>query len=89
MIMRKKRLENLKNLVRMTHESLSLNELFPRFIAAMIAEGVSEKTIENDHQQLLPLPSSNAGRRVLFHRDFARGFDLSKHFPEGVLSTSN
>lgn len=34
----------------MTDERLSFNELFPRFVAAKIAEGVSEKTVRGYHQ---------------------------------------
>ena len=45
--MRKKHFENPKKLIAMRSESLSLNELFPRFVAAKIAEGVSDKTVES------------------------------------------
>ena len=31
-------------------QSLSFNELFPRIVAAKIAEGVSEKTVDTYHQ---------------------------------------
>ena len=34
----------------MNSNSLSFNELFPRFVAAKIAEGVSEKTVDTYHQ---------------------------------------
>ena len=34
----------------MNSKSLSFNELFPRFVAAKIAEGVSEKTVHTYHQ---------------------------------------
>ena len=34
----------------MRAELLSFNELFPWFVAAKTAEGVSEKTVENYHQ---------------------------------------
>jgi len=34
----------------MSSNSLSFNELFPRFVAAKIAEGVSEKTVDTYHQ---------------------------------------
>ena len=43
--MRKKSFENRKNRIEMKREFLSLNELFPRFVAAKTAEGVSESTI--------------------------------------------
>lgn len=36
--------------IRMTDERLSFNELFPRFVAVKIAEGVSEKTVRGYHQ---------------------------------------
>lgn len=39
-----------RNRIEMKAEALSLNELFPRFVAAKVAEGVSEKTVENYHQ---------------------------------------
>lgn len=48
--MKKKGFENGKNRIEMSSESLSLNELFPRFVAAKIAEGVSEKTVDTYHQ---------------------------------------
>ena len=44
--MEKKGVENSKNRIEMRGESLSFNELFPRFVAAKTAEGVSEKTVE-------------------------------------------
>ena len=34
----------------MSSNSLSFNELFPRFVAAKTAEGVSEKTVDTYHQ---------------------------------------
>lgn len=34
----------------MVSDSLSFNELFPRFVAAKTAEGVSEKTVDNYQQ---------------------------------------
>ena len=43
----KKHFESPKKLIEMRSESLSLNELFPRFVAAKIAEGVSDKTVES------------------------------------------
>lgn len=39
-----------KKPIRMTAERLSFNELFPRFVAAKIAEGVSEKTVRVYYQ---------------------------------------
>lgn len=48
--MEKKHVKTRKNRIEMSSESLSFNELFPRFVAAKTAEGVSEKTIENYHQ---------------------------------------
>ena len=39
-----------RNRIEMRSEDLSLNELFPRFVAAKVAEGVSEKTVKNYHQ---------------------------------------
>lgn len=39
-----------KNRIEMNSNSLSFNELFPRFVAAKIAEGVSEKTVDTYHQ---------------------------------------
>ena len=48
--MKKNRVENRKNRIEMNSESLSFNELFPRFVAAKIAEGVSEQTVDNYHQ---------------------------------------
>ena len=48
--MEKKLTKPKKNRIEMSSESLSFNELFPRFVAAKTAEGVSEKTIENYHQ---------------------------------------
>ena len=44
--MKKKSVENSKNRIEMRDENLSFNELFPRFVAAKVAEGVSEKTVE-------------------------------------------
>ena len=48
--MKKKSFENRKNRIEMNSNSLSFNELFPRFVAAKIAEGVSEKTVDTYHQ---------------------------------------
>ena len=48
--MKKKGFENRKNHSEMGSESLSFNELFPRFVAAKTAEGVSEKTVDTYHQ---------------------------------------
>ena len=48
--MKKKGIENKKNHIEMSNESLSFNELFPRFVAPKIAEGVSENTVDNYHQ---------------------------------------
>ena len=48
--MKKKGFENKKNRIEMSSESFSFNELFPRFVAAKIAEGVSEKTVDTYHQ---------------------------------------
>ena len=48
--MRKKGFESRKNRIEMRAESLSFNELFPRFVAAKVAQGVSNKTVENYHQ---------------------------------------
>ena len=43
--MRKNRIENPINRIGIKNESLSLNELFPRFAAVKTAEGVSEKSV--------------------------------------------
>lgn len=48
--MKKKGYENRKNRIEMNSNSLSFNELFSRFVAAKIAEGVSEKTVDTYHQ---------------------------------------
>ena len=48
--MMKKSVENGKKPIEMRNEDLSLNELFPRFVAAKTAEGVSEGTVKNYHQ---------------------------------------
>jgi len=48
--MKKKSFESRKNRIEMNSNSLSFNELFPRFVAAKIAEGVSEKTVDTYHQ---------------------------------------
>ena len=36
----------------MTAERLSMNDVFPRFVSAKIAEGVSDKTVKMYHQHL-------------------------------------
>ena len=46
----KKSVENGKKPIEMRSEDLSLNELFPQFVAAKTAEGVSEGTVKNYHQ---------------------------------------
>lgn len=51
--MRKKSVENGKKPIEMRREALSLNELFPRFVAAKIAEGVSDKTVESYYNHWL------------------------------------
>ena len=48
--MKKKSFQNRKNRIEMKNEFLSLNELFPRFVAAKAAEGVSESTISTYHK---------------------------------------
>ena len=51
--MRKKSGENGKKPIEMRREALSLNELFPRFVAAKTAEGVSEGTVTTYYKHWL------------------------------------
>ena len=64
--MRKKHFESPKKLIEMRSESLSLNELFPRFVAAKIAEGVSDKTVESNY---------NHWKCIGKHLDLDRAFE--------------
>ena len=41
-----------KKPIMMTAERLSMNDVFPRFVSAKIAEGVSDKTVKMYHQHL-------------------------------------
>lgn len=41
-----------KKPIKMAIERLSLNDVFPRFVSAKIAEGVSDKTVNMYHQHL-------------------------------------
>ena len=51
--MRRNSVETGKNRIEMRRESLSLNELFPRFVAAKTAEGVSEGTVTTYYKHWL------------------------------------
>ncbi len=42
-----------KQRIMMMGEALSLNDVFPRFVAAKTAEGVSEKTVKNYQQHMI------------------------------------
>lgn len=41
-----------KKPIMMTAERLSMNDVFPRFVSAKIAESVSDKTVKMYHQHL-------------------------------------